>query len=163
MRRAGEFNRSLERRIEDRPQVCARAFQISRAPKAPADYYPPDGIIGEADARHEVGPHRVIESAAVAILPRNLYFAGLQVHVCFFVIDFVDRLVPFPAQSKVDRQVRTDLPVVLRKEGIAPLALSDVAGHGTPSHGHGMVHVEVGQAVTLVVWEVLAGFGEWVT
>src|SRR5690348_10623800 len=159
-RRAGVFDRSLERRIEDGPQICARAFQIGRAPKARPHYNPPDGIVGEADARHEVGPDWVIKRTAIAILARNLQLAGLQVHVRLLVIHFVNRLVPFPSQSKVYRQVWTDLPIVLSEHGIAPLALSDIPGDRTTTHSHGMIHVKVGHTVSFVVRLATAGFDE---
>src|SRR5260370_19217054 len=103
-------------RIQREPQVRPRALEVVRKRVAGAnDKLTPTGSPGGPDTRLEIGNAvvLVVERPACAVLTSNRLGAGDQIEVGLTVLNFHPRPVKLPAQAQVERQVRSNAPIVL--------------------------------------------------
>src|SRR5436853_581737 len=97
----------VERWIQWQPEVGPCAFEEGRDRVSAAQHRLAAQELrrpGKAQARLEIGIVRVVESAAVPILARQLLRAAERREVALPVGDFVPGCVVFPPQAEVQRQ-----------------------------------------------------------
>src|SRR5690242_2914034 len=93
------------------------------------------GRPGQTDPRLELPPLWFVECAAVAVLAGQEELSGSEVDVRLAVGHFYNRLVVFPSQAEIQRQVGTDLEIVLKEQAGAPLPVSPTPGETAAALG----------------------------
>ena len=106
----------MKGRVLRQPKIGASAFQIAGDTVTATNDSAWSRAVGETDPRLPLVIGRIVQRAAVAILPRVDDRLRRDVDVRLLVVDLIDRLSILPTQAEIDRQVRKQLPVVLRKE-----------------------------------------------
>ncbi len=99
--------------------------------------------ISKTDARHPSVPECVIQRPAGSVLPCNGDCARRDVEVRLLIVRLVQGLVPLPAQSEIQCEIRGNLPVVLEEHSIAPLALSPLRHVRALTESRGLIQQEV--------------------
>ena len=113
----GDGGLEEQRRVERKPQVGAGALHELGDPVAAAHDGPLGRAPGDAEARLVALVIRLVERALLdaAVLREDL-LAGREIEVRLPIVFLDQRRRVCPAQAEIQRQVRSDLEVVLREE-----------------------------------------------